>query len=109
MPYSINQMVVDGTQNVVALDWSYSNPDGTLSNRHKLLDPYGKTKLGQVTEAMAIKWLEEQLQNTSAEFDAAIAKRKAEAEYEGGLVDYVKDGSGNFVPAPTPAEGLKTA
>ena len=48
MPYSISQMIVDGAQNVVALDWAYSNPDGKLSNQHKLLKPYGSTKLAAV-------------------------------------------------------------
>lgn len=30
MPYSISQMIVDADQNVVALDWAYTNPDGDL-------------------------------------------------------------------------------
>ena len=89
-------MVVDGDQNVVALDWKYSNPDGAIGNQHKLLEPYGNTKLAAVTEAMAIKWLEEQLQDTTEEFDAAIAKRKADDEYGETLVYYNNNGAGMF-------------
>ena len=106
MPFSINQMIVDGNQNVFALNWAYSNADGTLSNQHKLLEPYGKTPLAQVTEATAISWLEEQLPNTTEEFDAAIARRKAETEYAQTLVPYVSNGAGAFqvyeAPEPEP-------
>ena len=102
MPYSINHMIVDSAQNVVALDWSYYNLSGTIQSRHKLLDPYGKTQVAEVTEKMATQWLEDQLQNTSAEFDAEIDKRKAASDYEGSCVDYIKDGSGHYAPAPTP-------
>ncbi len=102
MPFSINQMIVDSNQNVVALDWAYSNADGTLSNQHKLAEPYGSTPVGQVTEATAISWLEEQLQNTPAEFDAAISKRKQETEYAATLVPYVNDGAGAFKVAEEP-------
>lgn len=96
MPYSISELIVDANQNVVALDWKYSNPDGTLSNQHKLLEPYGSTKLAAVTEEVAISWLEEQLQNTPEQFDAAIAKRKAEADYAQTLVPYTNTGAGTF-------------
>ena len=111
MPYSINQMIVDSNQNVVALNWAYSNKDGTLSNQHKLAQPYGNIPLEQVTEEVAIKMLEEQLANTSEEFDAAIAKRKQETEYAATLVPYVSDGAGAFqvYVAPEPEPELETA
>ena len=92
-------MIVDGDQNVVAFDWSYHNVDGTLSNQHKLAEPYGNVPLADVNEATAISWLEEQLQNTVEEFDAAIANRKQQAAYAETLVPYVNDGSGAFSPA----------
>lgn len=88
MPYSISKMIVDSDQNVVALDWSYTNPDGTLSNQHRLLDPYGDTPLDDVTEVVAITWLTEQLGNTSEDFDAAIAQHKAQSDYTQTLVAY---------------------
>jgi len=97
-------MVVDGAQNVVALNWAYSNEDGTLSNQHKLAEPYGSTPLASVTEATATSWLEEQLGNTAEEFDVAIAKRKQEAAYGETLVSYVNDGAGTFQVAEEPVE-----
>ena len=96
MSYSIKQMIVDGGDNVVALNWAYSNADGTLSNQHKLAEPYGDVLLVSVTETVAISWLEEQLGNTAEEFDAAIAKRKADTEYAQTLVPYVSNGAGAF-------------
>lgn len=106
MAYSINQMIVDGKQLVVALNWSYANAEGTLSNQHKLLAPYGSTPLAEVTEDVAIGWLKDQLQNTSKEFDAAIHQRKQETEYTQTLVPYVSDGAGAFsvyvAPEPEP-------
>ena len=97
-------MIVDGDDNVVALDWAYSNADGTLSNQHKLAQPYGTVALTKVTETVAISWLEEQLQNTPEEFDAAIAKRKADTEYAQTLKPYVNDGAGAFQVVERPAE-----
>jgi hypothetical protein len=109
MPYSISQMIVDGDQNVVALNWAYTNADGTLSNQHKLAEPYGSTKLAAVTEEVAISWLEEQLQNTAEEFDAAIATRKADTEYAQTLVPYVSNGAGAFQVAEPVAEEPEVA
>jgi len=109
MPFSISELIVDANQNVVALDWKYSNPDGTLSNQHKLLEPYGDTKLAAVTEEVAVSWLEEQLQNTPEQFDAAIAKRKADSEYAQTLVPYVNTGVGTFQVAEPVAEEPKSS
>jgi len=97
MSFSITQMIVDGSEKVVALNWVYSNKDGQLSNQHKLSVPYGDTPLSEVTEEVAVKWLKEQLQNTTEEFDAAIAARKAEYEYAQSLVAY----EANSGSAPT--------
>ena len=104
MSFSINQMIVDGDNNVVALNWAYRKADGTLSNQHKLATPYGDVDLSAVTQAVAVSWLEEQLGNTAAEFDAAIAKRKEETEYAATLVSYSNDGAGTFEIDATPEE-----
>ncbi len=96
-------MIVDGDQNVVALNWAYSNADGTLSNQLKLAEPYGDVDLAEVTETVAISWLEDQLQNTAEEFDAAIAQHKATTEYTSTLVVYGNDGTGAFELAPAEA------
>ena len=97
MPFSISQMIVDGQEKVIALDWVYSNADGALSNQHKLAAPYGDTPLNQVTEEVAIGWLELQIKNTPEEFDTAIARRKAEVEYQQTFVAY----EANSKAAPT--------
>lgn len=88
MPFSISKMIVDSDQNIVALDWAYTNPDGTLSSQHRLLKPYGGALLDAVTEELAITWLTEQLKHTSEDFDAEIAQRKAQSDYAQTLVDY---------------------
>ena len=101
MTFSISRMIADGDQNVVALDWAYSNPDGTLSNQHLLEKPYGTTPFDNVTEQLAITWLTSQLQNTPAEFDEAIAKHKAAVEYEKTLAPYEPHPSGPPTPIAT--------
>ena len=96
-------MVVDGDQNVVALNLAYTNADGTLSNQLKLATPYGDVALASVTQELAVSWLVAQIGNTAAEFDAAIANRKAETEYAATLVAYNDDGAGAFeVVEPDP-------
>ncbi len=95
-------MIADGDQKVVALDWAYSNADRTLSNQHILQKPYGDTGFADVTEEVAIGWLTEQLANTPEEFDAAIAERKAAAEYEQTLAPYEPNPSGPPTPISTP-------
>ena len=110
MTFSISQMIVDGDQNVVALNWAYTNADGTLSNQLKLAQPYGDVALPAVTQELAVSWLEEQLGNTAEEFDAAITKRKTETEYAATLVAYESDGAGAFaVVEPDPAAPAEPA
>ncbi len=108
MPFSISRMIADGDQKVVALDWAYSNADGTLSNQHVLQHPFGTTPLADVTEETALLWLTEQLQNTAEEFDAAIAKRKAKAEYEQTFTPYEPhpDGPPTPITMPIPDEEI---
>ena len=109
MSFSISQMIVDGDNNVVALNWAYSNTDGTLSNQHKLAQPYGDVALAEVTETVAVSWLEEQLGNTAAEFDAAIANRKAEQQYAETLKPYEPhpDGPPTPITMPVPDEDIE--
>ena len=90
-------MIVDSQEKVVALNWAYSNADGTLSNQHKLLEPYSTTPLHQVTEELAVSWLEEQLQNTPEEFDAG----DLQAQGRSGLCPELDAVSANPSAAPT--------
>lgn len=100
MSYSITNLIADPTGLVVALNWVYTNADGSLSNQLRLAEPAETaemTPFADVTEAVAVTWLEEQLGNTSEEFDAAIAERKAQQEYAESLSSYVNE-DGNFKP-----------
>ena len=98
--YSISQIIADSKGVVVALDWAYSNVDGTISNQLRLAEPTDVSTMvprSEVTEAVAIEMLEAQLGNTSEDFDKAIAERKAQQEYAETLSAYTNDGGGNFV------------
>ncbi len=93
--YSISQIIADSNGVVVSLFWTYSNVDGKISNQLRLSEPVDTTTMmprADVTEQVAIEWLEEQLGNTSEDFDKAIAQRKAQQEYAESLSVYVNDG-----------------
>lgn len=96
--YSISQIIADSKGVVVALNWMYSNNDGQVSNQLRLAEPNTKSMVpfDAVTEEVAIQWLEEQLGNTSEDFDKAIAQRKTQQEYAETLSAYVND-NGNFI------------
>ena len=99
MPFSISQIIVsDTTDKVIALDWSYENSDGKLSNQWRLAQPYGDTPLKDCTESILVGWLEEQLPNTTAEFDRQIANAKAQQEFNETLKPYTPHTDG----PPTP-------
>ncbi len=98
MSYSITNLIADPKGVVVALDWVYTNADGSISNQLRLAEPLDATKItpiGEVTEAVAVIYLEARLGNTAEEFDAAIAQRKAEQEYADSLSAY-SNNNGNF-------------
>ena len=102
MPFSINLMIADKDKNVVALDWAYSNEDGTVTNQLRLAEPYGTTPFDDVTEEVALTWLAEQLPNTAEDFDAAIAERKAAVDYAASLEPYIPHNGTAPTPAPVP-------
>ena len=99
MPFSISEIIVSDTADkVVALNWSYENADGKLSNQWKLAQPYGDTPLKDCTEAVLVKWLEEQIPNTTADFDKQIADVKARQAFSETLKPYTPHPDG----PPTP-------
>jgi len=105
--YTINRLIADNAGLVVALDWVYSNADGSISAQHRLSAPEeGSTLLPfeDVTEEVALGWLTAQLANTTEEFDAAIAKRKAEQEYADQLAAYTVSSEGAPVPYSEPVD-----
>ena len=91
MSFSIKCFTADANDNVVSVDWQYSNADGAISNTHVLATPAGDFALANVTQTTLVGWLEDQLQNTAAEFDTAIANAKAQAEYQAGFVKYERE------------------
>ncbi len=97
--YSITNLIADPKGVVVALNWVYTNADGSISNQLRLAEPLDVTKItpiGEVTEAVAVTWLEAQLGNTAEEFDAHIAKDKARREAEEASVTYTMGEDGNY-------------
>ena len=88
MPFSVTCFTADANDDIVSIDWQYSNADGTVSNTHVLATPAGDFAVAEVTQATLVGWLEDQLQNTAEEFDAAIANAKAQAEYQAGFKKY---------------------
>jgi len=91
-------MIVDSSEKVVAVNWAFTNEDGSLSNQFKLAEPYGETPLAEVTEEKAVEWLEAQLPNTAEELTAAITRAKEQQEYAATLSAYNANSGG----APTP-------
>lgn len=104
MAFSVNCFVADANNNIVSVDWTYSNADGTLSNTHVLATPAGEFSLAEVTQTTLVGWLEDQLQNTAAEFDAAIANAKAQAEYQAGFKKYDREADNTYAVATEEAE-----
>jgi len=104
MSFSVSKMIVDSDQNVVVLNWSYSNADGSVNGKHTLAEPYGSMPVDQVNQATAVGWLESQLTNTPEEFDASIAATKARKEAEENQAVYECNDSGSFMPPAEPAQ-----
>ena len=96
MAFSVTCFTADANDDIVSIDWQYSNADGTLSNTHVLATPAGDFALAEVTQATLVSWLENQLQNTAAEFDAAIANAKAQAEYKAGFKKYNREANNTY-------------
>ena len=112
MPFSISEIIVSDTADkVVALNWTYENAEGKLSNQWKLAQPYGTTPLNQCTTNVLIGWLEEQLPNTQAEFDTAISNAKAQQQFSETLKPFTPHNDGPptpvVMPAPVPEESTE--
>ena len=103
MAFSISNFVANADGDVVSVDWQYTTADGSLGNTHVLATPAGDFALDSVTEATLVAWLDDQLQNTAAEFDAVLAERKVRRDYEAGFVSYSNDGDGTYSLVPDPA------
>ena len=103
MPFSVNCFVADANDDIVSVDWVYTNADGSISNTHVLATPAGDTALADATQATLVGWVEDQLQNTAAEFDAAITNAKTQAEYQAGFKKYEREADDTYaIPAEAP-------
>ena len=103
MPFSVNSFVADADDKIVTLDWVYTNNDGSIHNTHRLETPAGDFALAAVTQTTLVGWLEDQLQNTAAEFDTAIANAKTQAEYQAGFQKYEREADETYaIPAADP-------
>ena len=104
MPFTVDRYVADPAGNIVALQWTYSNADGSLSNTLDLAQPAGDIPRDNVTEDVLVTWLEAQLGNTAEEFDAAIANAKKQHEFQASLQEYVEQPDGTFEVVKPPEE-----
>ena len=96
MPFSVNCFVADANDDIVSVDWVYTNADGAISNTHVLATPAGDFAVAEVTQATLVSWVEDQLQNTAAEFDAALANAKAQSEYQAGFKKYEREADNTY-------------
>ena len=96
MPFSVNCFVADANDKIVSVDWVYTNADGAISNTHVLATPAGDFELANVTQTTLVGWVEDQLQNTAAEFDAAISNAKTQAEYQAGFKKYDREADNTY-------------
>ena len=94
--YNITSYTVQSEGTVVDCAWTYTTEDGSVGGKHVLATPAGATPAESLTEEVLVGWLVEQLPNTSEEFDAQIAREKAEREAEEGSVVYTIGEDGTF-------------
>ena len=100
MAFSVNCFVADANDDIVSIDWVYTNADGSLSHTLRLATPAGDFSLAEVTQATLVGWLEDQLENTAAEFDTTLANAKAQAEYQSGFKKYEREADNTYsIPA----------
>ena len=104
MSFSVNCFVADANDDIVSVDWVYTNADGAISNTHVLATPAGDLAVAEVSQATLVSWVEDQLQNTAAEFDTAIANAKTQAEYQAGFKKYEREADNTYAISAVDAE-----
>lgn len=105
--FSIQSCTVDPTELIYTCDWTYTNADGSVSGTHRLTPPIEGDEivpLANVTEAILLDWLDDQLPNTAEEFDASIAKAKEAREKEEALTVLSFEEESVEEPEEEPAE-----
>lgn len=104
MPFTVDRYVADPAGNIASVHWTYSNADGSISNTLDLAQPAGDVPRDSVTGDVLASWVEAQIQNTPAEFDAAIARAKQQHDYQASLQEYVAEPDGTFDVVKPPEE-----
>lgn len=84
--YNITRYTVQTEGTVIDCRWTYTTEDGSVGGKHVLATPAGTAPATDLTEEVMVGWLVDQLPNTSEEFDAQIAREKAEREAAETLV-----------------------
>lgn len=96
MGFTINSFVADSNDDIISVDWLYTNEQGSIGNTHILLTPAGDFSLQEVTQATLVGWIEDQLENTTAEFDVAIAGDASRAVYAASLSTYTRESDNTY-------------
>ena len=74
MTYSISQVrASDATGQVISAEWSFATDKGSLSSEHVLHQPAGSVPADQITEAVLLDWLKQQLPESETEMTESIA------------------------------------
>ena len=84
--YNITSYTVQNEGTVIDCRWTYTTADGSVGGKHVLATPAGTAPATDLTEEVLVGWLVAQLPNISEEFDAQIAREKAEREAAETLV-----------------------
>ena len=104
MPFSIPQITVDGNSKIIAMDWTYTNDEGSLKQTHQLLKPYGDVPLDNIDQAAAVEILELQLRITTEELDKSIHAQEQQNAYKEECQMYAQDDTGSFSLIEEPEE-----
>ena len=96
MPFSVTSYIADSKETIITANWAYTNDDGRIANRIVFAQPAGDTPLSEVTPEVISEWVEDQLENSTEDFDKAIANAKANSEYQSQCKQYNLDEDNTF-------------
>ena len=87
--FSVTRLTVDADDNIIDVDWNYTNDGELYYDTLRLAKPYGDRPLAECTEPVLVAWVKQQIETTSEQLDAYLANRKAQREYSQSLQSYV--------------------
>lgn len=96
MGLTVTRFDADTNDDIISVDWVYTNSSGNISGTHYLFTPAGDFALSEVTQAVLVLWLDNQLDYPSTAFDTAIAGDIARAAYEAGLSTYTRESDNTY-------------